>query len=49
MRAFAVLGVESSALWVLIASVGTVIEAVNVMILSIVSKMAIRPHFNPTA
>jgi hypothetical protein len=47
VRALAVLGVESGTLWVFIAGVGTVIEAANVMIFSVVCEMAVCPHLDP--
>jgi hypothetical protein len=49
VRALAILGVETGTLWVFITGVGTVVEAINVMVLPIVGKVSIPPHLDPTA
>ena len=47
MRAFAILGVEPRTLIVFIACGGTVWDTVDLMVVSIMCKMSIRPHLDP--
>merc|ERR1719263_2280725 len=47
VRALAILGVESGTLWMLIAGVGTVVEAADVVVLAVVRIVSICPILDP--
>lgn len=48
MRALAILGVEACAIAVLIASVSAILNTADVVVLTVVREVTVRPRFDPS-
>jgi len=49
MRAFAIFGVKTGTLWVFIAHVSTIVDAINVVIFTVMCAISVRPMLDPVA